>query len=149
MKVILLDAVRGFGKFGDMVNVKPGFARNFLIPSQKAVFATKDNMASFEAKRAELEKVALEKLAVAKASAERLEKLASISLSAEANTEGKLFGSIGVAAIVKAINEAGVPVERSEVILSGGAIGQIGEYEADILLHSEVSLKLKVIVSAA
>jgi large subunit ribosomal protein L9 len=148
MKVILLESVRGFGKFADIVNVKPGFARNFLIPMKKAIFATKPNLASFEERRVELEKVAAEKMQLAKARAEKLTALSGITLTAQANTEGKLFGSVGIRDIVKAIQAQGIEVEKSEIVLSSGAIQQVGEYEADFLLHSEVALKMKVIVAS-
>lgn len=145
MNVILLEKIGRFGDVGDQVNVKAGFARNFLFPQSKAVPATKDNIAEFEARRAELQKAAEAKLAAARA---RAEKLNGISLTIETNAgeEGKLFGSIGTRDIADTANAAGHELEKSEVVLPEGALRELGEYqillsiggeevEAEITLH--------------
>ena len=138
MNVILLEKVTNLGDIGDQVNVKAGFGRNFLIPYGKAVPATKDNIAEFEARRDELEKVAAEKKQIADERAVRLKEL-TITISANAGDEGKLFGSIGTRDIADAITTAGVEVGKSEVRMPEGAIRELGEYTIDIQLHSDVS----------
>jgi large subunit ribosomal protein L9 len=145
MEVILLEKVGKLGNLGDKVNVKSGFGRNYLIPYNKAVAATKDNVAAFETRRAELEKAAAEVLAVAQARAEKLAELA-ITIEANAGEEGKLFGSIGTRDIADAIEKAGVEVAKSEVKLPEGALRELGEYEVSIQLHSDVSQNVKVAV---
>lgn len=147
MEIILLEKVRNLGALGDKVNVKPGFARNFLIPQKKAEFATKANVEKFEARRAELEKLADEKVAIANARKEKLEAL-SISIPANAGDEGKLFGSIGTRDIAIAITEAGVPAEKSEVMLPEGTIRTIGDFEICINLHTDVVATVKVAIVA-
>ena len=145
MEVILLEKVGKLGNLGDKVNVKSGFGRNYLIPYNKAVAATKDNVVAFETRRAELEKAAAEVLAVAQARAEKLAELA-ITIEANAGEEGKLFGSIGTRDIADAIEKAGVEVAKSEVKLPEGALRELGEYEVSIQLHSDVSQNVKVAV---
>jgi len=147
MKVILLEKVHKLGDLGDTVIVKPGLGRNFLIPQGKAVPATKENVAKFKARRAELEKVATEKLAAAQKRAEQLQGL-SLTIACQALEEGKLFGSIGVREIVEAIAEKGFTVEKREVILPLGSIHEIGEYEVEILLHTDVKVTLPIKVVA-
>ena len=143
MNVILLEKVGKLGNLGDQVNVKSGFGRNYLIPSNKAVAATKENVAAFEARRADLEKVAAEVLVVAQ---NRAEKLAALDITIEANAgdEGKLFGSIGTRDIADAIQQAGVEVAKSEVKLPEGALRELGAYEVAIQLHSDVSQNVKL-----
>ena len=143
MDVILLEKVGKLGNLGDQVNVKSGFGRNYLIPYNKAVAATKDNVAAFEARRAELEKAAAGVLAVAQARAEKLAALA-ITIEANAGEEGKLFGSIGTRDIADAIEKAGVEVVKSEVKLPEGALRELGEYEVVIQLHGDVSQNVKL-----
>jgi len=145
MEVILLEKVGKLGNLGDKVNVKSGFGRNYLIPYNKAVAATKDNVVAFETRRAELEKAAAEVLAVAQVRAEKLAELA-ITIEANAGEEGKLFGSIGTRDIADAIEKAGVEVAKSEVKLPEGALRELGEYEVSIQLHSDVSQNVKVAV---
>ena len=149
MQVILLEKVGKLGELGDKVSVKAGFGRNFLIPFGKAVPATAANVADFETRRAELEKAAGEKKAAAEARAAKLAELA-ISYEANAGDEGKLFGSIGTRDIADLITKAGVEVSKSEVRLPEGVIREVGEYEIDIQLHSEVTqaVKLSVIAEA-
>jgi len=147
MEVILLEKVENLGNLGDKVNVKPGYGRNFLIPGGKATAATADNIAAFEARRAELEKNAAE----ARSSAEaRQTALAAVSVNIKANAgeEGKLFGSIGPADIADAITAAGVAVEKKEVRMPEGPIRAIGEFEVGIHLHSDVNSEVKVTIEA-
>jgi large subunit ribosomal protein L9 len=137
MEVILLEKVGKLGVLGDKVTVKSGYGRNFLIPYSKAVPATKENLAQFEARRAELEKAAAEKLAEAQARAEKLNEF-SVTLVSKAGDEGKLFGSVGVRDIADAITAAGVEVNKSEVRLPEGPIRAIGEYPISLHLHADV-----------
>lgn len=143
MNVILLDNVENLGSVGDVVTVKPGYARNFLIPQGKAALATRENMQEMEAHRAELEKAAAEELAAA---AERKKTIDGMELviSANVGSEGKLFGSVGPIDIVDAFEKVQVEVERSEVRMPDGPIHEIGEYEIGIHLHPEVDAEIKV-----
>lgn len=148
MEVILLEKVGKLGDIGDRVNIKGGYGRNFLVPQGKAVYATGQNIAEFEARRAELEKAAAEKKAAAESRAAQLAGLAAITLTAHAGDEGKLFGSVGTQDIADAITAAGVEVTRSEVRLPEGALRELGDYEVDIQLHSEVTQPVQVSVVA-
>ncbi len=147
MNVILLEKVGRLGGLGDQVNVKPGYGRNYLIPLGKAVPANAINIAEFEKRRAELESAAAEKKAIAEARAVKIAEL-SITIGANAGDEGKLFGSIGTRDIAQAISDAGVEVAKSEVRLPTGAIRELGEYEIDIQLGSEVVATVKLAVVA-
>ncbi|MCG9544494.1 MULTISPECIES: 50S ribosomal protein L9 [Vibrio] len=149
MQVILLDKIGNLGGLGDQVNVKSGYARNFLIPQGKAVMATKDNVAMFETRRAELEAKVAEQLAAAEARAESVNTLEGVSIASKAGDEGKLFGSIGTRDIADAITAAGVAVAKSEVRLPEGALRNIGEFEVSIQLHSEVFATAKIAIVAA
>ena len=148
MKVILQERVTNLGNVGDQVNVKPGFARNFLLPRGKAVQASEKNVAAFEQRRAELEKKAAEVLAAAKERATLLEGTV-VTLSVQASEEGKLFGSIGPRDIAKAVNDIGKALEKSEVEMPEGPIRIVGEFPITTHLHGEVSAKIKVVVKAA
>lgn len=148
MEVILLEKVGKLGNIGDRINVKSGYGRNFLVPQGKAVYATEQNIAEFEARRAELEKAAAEKKTAAEARGAQLAGLAAITLTAHAGDEGKLFGSIGTQDIADAITAAGVEVSRSEVRLPEGALRELGEYEVDIQLHSEVTQPVQLSIVA-
>ena len=147
MEVILLERVANLGNLGDRVNVKAGYGRNFLVPSNKAVPANEANIAEFEARRAELEKAAAEVLAAAKSRAEAIAAVGSITIKANAGDEGKLFGSIGVSDIVEAAAAAGITVERREVSLPE-AIRNVGEYEVSFQLHSDVAQAIQLTVEA-
>ncbi len=147
MEVILLENVRRLGNLGDKVTVKGGFGRNFLIPYGKAVPATKENLEQFEQRRAELEKAAAEKLAEAQARAERLSGK-EFQIVAKAGDEGKLFGSIGTRDIADLISASGEEVSKAEVKMPEGPIRNVGEYELDLQLHSEVVTTVKVVVVA-
>ena len=146
MNVILLEKVANLGNLGDTVYVKPGFGRNFLIPCGKAVLATAERIAEFEKRRAELEKVATNRLAEAQAKAESIEKL-NITIAHQVGEEGKLFGSIGLVDIVKACAEAGVELDKVEVKLSEGSLKHIGEFQIPVHLHADVvaTLNLEVV----
>lgn len=147
MQVILLENIRNLGVLGDSVSVANGYGRNFLLPKGKAVPATKDNLEKFEARRAELEKKAADILAAAQARAAQIEALA-ITIGAHSGDEGKLFGSVGTKDIADAISAAGVAVDKHEVRLPNGALRNIGEFEIDVHLHSDVNATLKLTVVA-
>ena len=135
------------GVLGDKVNVKPGYGRNFLVPQGKAVPATAANVAEFEAKRADYEAKAKAVHDDAEARAAKLEG-ASVTISANAATEGKLFGSVGPRDIADAFTAAGLPLEKSEVIMGEGALRNVGEYEIVVKLHADVQTTVKVVVQA-
>jgi large subunit ribosomal protein L9 len=147
MEVILLDKVENLGGIGDKVKVKPGYARNFLIPQGKATRATAENIAEFEARRAELEARAAGVIGEAKARAEKITGLRLV-ISAKAGSEGKLFGSVGTVDIAEAAEAAGVTIERSELRLAEGPLRLLGEHEVEVHLHSEVSVPIVVVIEA-
>ncbi|KAF1725682.1 50S ribosomal protein L9 [Pseudoxanthomonas sp. Root65] len=147
MELILLQKVTNLGVLGDKVNVKPGYGRNFLVPQGKAVPATAANVAEFEAKRAEYEAKAKAVHDDAEARAAKLEG-ASVTITANAATEGKLFGSVGPRDIADAFTAAGLPLEKSEVIMGEGALRNIGEYDIVVKLHADVQTTVKVVVQA-
>ncbi|NIR31178.1 MAG: 50S ribosomal protein L9 [Gammaproteobacteria bacterium] len=146
MQVILLQKVQNVGELGETVDVKSGFARNYLIPQGMAAPATPENVAAFEQRRAELERQQAEALAAAQARAESLSGMA-VTISRKAGEEGKLFGSVGTQDIAEAITEAGVPVEKHEVRLPEGSLRQTGDYEIDIQLYSDVKATVGVTVA--
>lgn len=148
MQVILLDKIGNLGSLGDTVNVKSGYARNFLIPQGKAVMATKANVAMFESRRAELEAKVAEQLVAAQTRADQVNALEAVVIASKAGDEGKLFGSIGTRDIADAITAAGVKVSKSEVRLPEGALRNVGAYEVSVQLHSEVFATAKVQVVA-
>jgi large subunit ribosomal protein L9 len=147
MQIILLEKVANLGELGEQVTVKPGYARNFLFPQNKAVPATKANVEQFEARRAELEKAAAEKLAEANARKEKIEGI-ELSVAVRAGDEGKLFGSLGNRDIAELATEAGVELSKSEVRLPEGPIRTVGEFDVAIHLHAEVNAVLKLHVVA-
>ena len=147
MQLILLQKVVNLGGLGDKVNVKPGYGRNYLVPQGKAVPATAANVAEFEAKRAEYEAKATAVHAEAEGRAAKLEG-ASVTITANAATEGKLFGSVGPRDIADAFTAAGLPLEKSEVIMGEGALRNVGEYEIVVKLHADVQTTVKVVVQA-
>lgn len=144
MEVILLEKMRNLGALGDKVNVKPGYARNFLIPKGKAVYANANNIAKFEARRSELEKQSAEKQAQALERQKTLNALGTITIVSKAGDEGKLFGSVGTRDIADAITKAGAEVEKREVRLSEGSLRMVGEYEIAIELESDVTATVKL-----
>jgi len=147
MEVILLEKIANLGNLGDKVVIKSGYGRNYLVPYGKAVPATVTKIAEFEARRAELEKAAAEKLNAAQARATALGKL-QVVIAHKAGDEGKLFGSVGTQTIADAITEAGVAVEKHEIRLPQGVIRQIGEYQIDIHCHTDVVVKMPIKIAA-
>jgi large subunit ribosomal protein L9 len=147
MEVILLEKTSN-GNIGDKVSVKSGFARNFLIPFGKAIPATADNISVFESRRAELEEKAKQKHAEAEARAATLNGL-SLTISAQASDEGKLYGSVSTIEVMNAILEAGQSVEKREIILPEGPIHQVGEFDIQVQVHSDIVADIKVTVVAA
>ncbi|MBT8119021.1 MAG: 50S ribosomal protein L9 [Gammaproteobacteria bacterium] len=145
MEVILFEKIDRLGGIGDLVNVKAGFARNYLLPQGKAKVATEANKAEIESRRAEFEKMAAEALAAAEKRRDQIEAL-SISITAKSGTEGKLFGSVGNIDIAAAITEGGVEVEKREVRLPEGPIRQAGEYEITLHLHTDVDAIAKITI---
>jgi large subunit ribosomal protein L9 len=143
MQVILLQKVANLGNIGDRVKVRSGYGRNFLLPQGKATLATPENIARFEARRAELEKTAREHLESAGERAEAMKDF-KLTIPAKAGTEGKLFGSIGTADIAEACNKAGFKVERSEVRLPSGPLRTLGEHVVSLHLHADVDVPLAV-----
>ncbi|WP_076417169.1 50S ribosomal protein L9 [Colwellia sp. UCD-KL20] len=148
MEVILLDKIAKLGGLGDKVSVKSGYARNYLLPKGKAVFASAANVEHFEARRAELEAQLAKTLAAAEARGAKLAELAEVTIASKAGDEGKLFGSIGTRDIANAITEAGVEVTKAEVRLPLGAIRETGEFDIVIHLHNDVDTNIKVVVIA-
>ncbi len=146
MEVILLDKVENLGGLGDKVDVKPGYGRNYLIPTGRAVPATGENLKAFEERRAELEKQAAEKLAAAEARKTRIDALEVVTITHKAGEEGKLFGSVGTSDIADAVTAGGVEVSKSEVRLPEGPFRVAGEYEVVLHLHSDVDAPIKVII---
>jgi len=148
MEIILLEKVTNLGDLGEKVAVKAGYGRNYLIPSGRAVPATKENVKIFEERRAELEKQANAKLTAAQERKAKLEALTGISISHKTGEEGKLFGSVGTADIADACTAAGVEVIKSEVRLPDGAIRVTGEYEIDLHFHSDVDVRINLTIVA-
>jgi large subunit ribosomal protein L9 len=147
MDVILLQKVANLGNIGDRVKVRSGFGRNYLLPQGKATLATADNVAKFEARRAELEKVAREDLESAQQRAAALQDF-KLMMTAKAGTEGKLFGSVGTADIAEAATRAGHQVARSEVRLPTGPLRTIGDHVVTLHLHADVDVNLPVTIVA-
>ncbi|MET0002832.1 MAG: 50S ribosomal protein L9 [Candidatus Thiodiazotropha sp.] len=145
MEIILLQKVDNLGDQGEKVNVKSGFGRNFLIPSGKAVPATEENLKIFEARRAELEKEAAEKLQAAEARKAKIDGM-EVSIICKAGDEGRLFGSVGTADISKAVTDNGVELAKKEVLLPNGAFRVAGEYEVNLHLHADVNATIKLTI---
>ena len=143
MNVILLDNVENLGSIGDLVKVKPGYGRNFLIPQGKAALATPENIKAIEARRAELEKAAAEELAAAKTRFESINGT-ELVISANVGSEDKLFGSVGPIDIVEALEQIQLTVERSEVRMPEGPIQEVGEFPIGVHLHPEVDAEILV-----
>ena len=147
MEVILLEKIANLGNLGDKVIIKSGYGRNYLVPQGKAVPATASKIAEFEARRAELEKAAAEKLSAAQKLGNELNKL-QIVITQKAGDEGRLFGSVGTHNIAEAVTIAGIAIEKHQIRLPNGAIRHIGEYPIDINLHSDVIVTLTIKVAA-
>jgi large subunit ribosomal protein L9 len=146
MELILLEKVLNLGDLGDKVKVKPGYGRNYLMPLGKAVPATPANIEEFEQRRAELEKMASDKLTSATGRAKLLEGL-EVTIPAHASEEGKLYGSIGPREIADAVTALGQEISKAEVIMGEGPIRFLGEHEVLIHLHADVETQIKVIVN--
>lgn len=146
MQVILMERIENLGKLGDIVNVRSGYARNYLVPQSKAKIATKSNLEAFEVIRAELEAAEAKVIATAQARCTSIEAL-SLQITANAGPEGKLFGSITNHEIADAITAAGIDVERKEIRLPEGPIRMIGHYEVGVHLHSDVDAVVKLAVA--
>ena len=147
MQVILLERVQNLGELGESVKVKPGYARNYLIPQGRAVIATAANVAEFEAKRAELEQQEAQALASVQARADALQGK-EITLARKTGEEGKLFGSVGPQDIADALTESGTPVSRNEVRLVNDTLRQVGDYEVGVHLYANVEASITVHVVA-
>lgn len=147
MELILLQKVANLGNLGDKVRVKPGFGRNYLIPYGKAMPATPEALAEFEQRRAEFEAKAKDALTGAEGRRAKLEGQ-SVTIAANASTEGKLYGSVGPREIADAFTAAGIPLEKSEVVMGEGPIRRTGEFEVLVHLHADVETTVQVIVEA-
>ena len=147
MQIILLEKVVNLGNLGEVVKVKDGYARNFLIPKRMAKRATPAAMAEFEARRAELEKAAAEKLAAAQGVAEKMNGV-SVSVARKAGMDGRLFGSVGNADIAEALAAAGFTVDKAAVRMPEGPLKAIGEFPIDVALHTDVLANITVAVVA-
>ncbi len=147
MNVILLDKVENLGAIGDLVNVKPGYGRNFLIPAGKAALATPANIKEFESRRVELEKTAAADVSAAKARAELVHDMVLV-IPANVGSEGKLFGSVGPIDIEAALKKVGVEIARSEVRMPDGPIHEIGDHSVGLHLHIDVNVEITVQVVA-
>ncbi len=147
MQVILLQKVANLGNIGDRVKVRSGYGRNFLLPQGKATLATPENVARFEARRAELEKTAREHLESAGERAAAMKDF-KLVIAAKAGTEGKLFGSIGTADIAEACTKQGFKIERSEVRLPNGPLRTLGDHLVNLHLHADVDVPLAVSIVA-
>ncbi|MDH3761413.1 MAG: 50S ribosomal protein L9 [Gammaproteobacteria bacterium] len=144
MEVILMENIENLGSVGDKVNVKAGFARNYLVPHGKAKVATAANLAEFEARRAELEKAATEAQATAETRKQAIEALGVIEITARVGSEGKLFGSVGVGDVCDAIEALGGDVQKSEVRMPEGALRMTGEHVVDIHLYTDIDTQVTV-----
>ena len=147
MELILLEKVQNLGELGDKVKVKSGYGRNYLVPSGKATPATPENIAQFEQRRAELEKVQAVRLGAAEQRVDKLRDV-SVTIQAKAGNEGKLYGSVGTREIAEAVNAIGIELERHEVLLPEGALRETGEHEVALHLHSDIDVSIKVVVEA-
>jgi len=143
MNVILLDNVENLGKIGDLVKVKPGYGRNYLLPQGKAALATAENMKQIEARRAELEKAAAEEFAAAKTRAAEIDGM-ELVIQANAGPEGKLFGSVGPIDITDAFDKVQVEVQRSEIRMPEGPIQELGEFQVGVHLHPDVNVEITI-----
>jgi len=146
MELILLQKVKNLGALGDKVKVKPGYGRNYLVPQGKATAATVENIAEFEKRRAEYEAKANQLLSGAEARKAQLDG-ASVTIKANASPEGKLFGSVGPRDIAEAFTEAGIALDKSEVVMGEGPLRHIGEFDVHVHLHADVDTTVKVVIT--
>jgi large subunit ribosomal protein L9 len=147
MQIILLEKVVNLGNLGEVVKVKDGYARNFLIPKRMAKRATPAAMAEFEARRADLEKLAGEKLAAAQGVADKMAGL-SVSVARKAGMDGRLFGSVGNADIAEAVKAAGFDIDKTAIRMPEGPLKTIGEFPLEVALHTDVLANITVVVAA-
>jgi len=147
MQVILLEKIVNLGKLGDLVNVKAGYARNYLVPQGLATIATETNIKEFEVRRADLEKASADKLQAAQARAKELSGQ-TVEISGKASDEGRLFGSVGLVEISEAFAAKGMEISRSELQLPEGPFKELGSNEVSVIVHSEVSFSVNVVVVA-
>jgi large subunit ribosomal protein L9 len=147
MQVILLEKIVNLGGLGDLVHVKPGYARNYLVPQGLATVATKKNIELFEERRLDLEKASADKLQSAQARATELQDQ-SVEIAGRASEEGKLFGSVGLIEITEAFAAKDLEINRSEIQMPEGPIKVVGEYELKVVVHSDVDFTIKVTVVA-
>ncbi len=145
MQIILLEKIANVGNLGDVVKVKDGYARNFLIPHGKAKRATPDNLKAIEARRADLEKAAADKLAGAQALAEKIEGTA-LRITQKAGVDGRLFGSVTNVDVVEALKAQGVEIEKAMVRMPAGPLKQVGDHAVSVALHTDVSANITVTV---
>lgn len=145
MQVILLEKVVNVGDLGEVVKVKPGFARNYLIPQGKAKRATPENLKLLEEKRTELEKVAADKLAAAQEQAAKLEGL-TVQITQKAGVDGRLFGSVTNVDIVEALREKGHAVEKAMIRMPSGPLKHVGDFPLVVALHADVAAQITVAV---
>ena len=145
MDLILLEKVQNLGDLGDLVKVKAGFGRNYLVPQGKAAPATKENLAQFEARRAELEAAAKDRLGQAQSRQSNLADVV-VEISANASDEGNLYGSIGPREIAAAVSALGHEITKSEVIMGEGPLRTVGEFDVVVQLHTDVDTLVKVII---
>jgi len=143
MQIILLEKVVNLGNLGDIVKVKDGYARNFLIPNKQARRATKEALAEFEVRRAELEKIAAEKLAAAQAQGEKLAG-STVQIGQKAGVDGRLFGSVTNADIAEALGKQGFALEKAQVRLPEGPLKMIGEHTVQVALHTDVVVDVTI-----
>lgn len=144
MEVILLSKINSLGDSGVVINVKSGYARNFLIPKGKAILANKENLESFEAQRAVLEQENINRLRIAQSRAEKIKKIKSITIFSKSRKEGKIFGSVGIVSIIKEMTTLGVKINKKEIRLPNGLLRKIGEHEVVFQPHNEVSVNFIV-----
>jgi large subunit ribosomal protein L9 len=147
MQIILLEKVINLGGLGDVVKVKDGYARNFLIPNRMAKRATPAAMAEFEVRRVELEKIAADKLAAAQGVADKMSGL-SVSVARKAGMDGRLFGSVGNADVAEALKAAGFDLDKSSIRMPDGPLKAIGEFPLEVALHTDVLASITVAVVA-
>ena len=145
MNVILLDKVENLGAVGDLVTVKSGYGRNYLIPSGKAALATPVNIKEIELRRDELEKQSAQELSNAKSRAELIKGMELI-IPANVTTEGKLYGSVGPVDITNGFEKVGVEISKSEIRMPDGPIQEIGEFNIDVHLYADIDVEIKIIV---
>ena len=145
MQVILLEKVANLGNLGDIVRVKDGYARNFLIPTKRARRATDAAIAEFEAKRVELERLAAEKLAAAQAMGEKMAGL-RVSISQKAGVDGRLFGSVTNQDIAEALGKSGFQIAKAQVRLPNGPLKTVGEFTVSVAAHTDVVVDITIVV---